>query len=151
MRKVKYLGGNLCSSLKKCSGKLFISVIFEQRCRRKVFLLVLVPAVPYRVPTHPGKWEKPGNFIPLAPGQVMPLKIEKNNKNWEKPLIFSTGSYQITLNYFPLIIVLSSLYNFRPASLAAYHQFDSKLVPMTLGRVLKGAKQIINSVAYEHL
>ena len=85
MRKVKYLGGKLCSSLKKCSGKLFISVIFEQRCRRKAFLLVLVPAVPYRVPTHPGKWEKSGNFIPLAPGRVMASKIEKTVKTGRNP------------------------------------------------------------------
>jgi hypothetical protein len=27
-----------------------------------------------RVPTYPEKWEKPGNFIPLAPGWVMSMK-----------------------------------------------------------------------------
>lgn len=86
MHKVKYLHENLCSSLKKCSGKLFISVLFEQRCRRKVVcLLVLVPAVPYRVPTQPAKLEKPGNFIPLAPRQVMALKIEKTTKSRRSP------------------------------------------------------------------
>jgi hypothetical protein len=51
----------------------------------------------YSVPTHPGKWEKPGKFIPLAPGRVMPLKIEKTVKNREEPLKFV---YQKSLDNF---------------------------------------------------
>jgi hypothetical protein len=37
------------------------------------------------VPTHLGKREKAGTFIPLTPIRVMPLKTEKNR---EKPLKF---------------------------------------------------------------
>jgi len=38
-----------------------------------------------RVPTHPGKREKPGNFISHAPIQEMPLKIVKMTKTGRNP------------------------------------------------------------------
>jgi len=38
-----------------------------------------------RVPTHPGKWEKPGNFILHAPSQEMPLEIMKMTKTGRNP------------------------------------------------------------------
>ena len=44
-----------------------------------------VEIIRYRDPTHPGKQEKPGNFIPLRPGWVIPLKIEKTAKIGRNP------------------------------------------------------------------
>jgi hypothetical protein len=39
----------------------------------------------YRVPTHPGKWEIPGNFVLHVPGWEMSLKIKKKIKMWDLP------------------------------------------------------------------
>jgi hypothetical protein len=57
--------------------------------------------------------EKPGNFIPLSPGRVMPLKIEKTAKIGRNPLKFGCRK---SLDNIKLLVVLSSLYNFGPAS-----------------------------------
>jgi len=89
MRKVKYLCENLCSSLKKCSGKLFISVLFEQRCRRKVFLSLGAGACcPLQGSHTSGKMGKTWEFYSTRSQPGNALENRENNKNQEKPLKF---------------------------------------------------------------
>jgi hypothetical protein len=58
----------------------FKFLAFHQKC---YFLSICGPNSKFRVPTHPGKWGKSWNFIPLAPGRVMASKIEKTVKTLE--------------------------------------------------------------------
>jgi hypothetical protein len=39
----------------------------------------------FRVPTHPGKWEIPGNFVLHVPSREMSLRMIKIVKIWDLP------------------------------------------------------------------
>ena len=63
-----------------------------------------------RVPTHPGKREKPMNFITHAPGWEMSLKSETTKKR-DLPLKFLDRK---SIDYPLLIVDLSILPSFGP-------------------------------------